>query len=149
MASAIRVFFAGRQSANPADAANEDGPQPDDVIVTGVPVDVEVAAATESDAASSAGAALAAQGLEVVAQQAKDQRLEIAQSLVRNMRQIRPNVCLMNHDQILRHTCDCHSPGVDAEHLQHASGLYLGLRRLQRPAELLLSRRHQEPDVCG
>ena len=56
-AAAFRgLFSGGRQSANRADVANEDGPAPGDVVVTGVPVDPEVA---DSEAASLAEAAAA------------------------------------------------------------------------------------------
>ena len=103
-AAAFRgLFSGGRQSADRADVANEDGPAPGDVVVTGVPVDPEVA---DSEAASSAEAAAAGVDLTVMTQQVTDQRAEIAQALVRNMRQFRPNICLLSNDQILRHACD-------------------------------------------
>ena len=102
MAAAFRGLFR-RQSANRADVANEDGPAPGDVVVTGVPVDSEVA---QSEAVSSASAAAASVDLTVMTQQVRDQRAEIAEALVRNMRQFRPNICLLSNDQILRHACD-------------------------------------------
>ena len=95
-----RFFSGGKQSANRADVANEDGPAPGDVVVTGVPVDPEVA---ESEAASSAEVAAAGVDLMVMTQQVRDQRAEIAEA---HMRQFRPNICLLNNDQILRHACD-------------------------------------------
>ena len=101
MAAAFRgLFSGGRQSANRADVANEDGPAPGDVVVTGVPVDSKVA---QSEAVSSASASV---DLTVLTQQVRDQRAEIAEALVRNMRQFRPNICLLSNDQILRHACD-------------------------------------------
>ena len=102
MAAAFRGLFR-RQSANRADVANEDGPAPGDVVVTGVPVGSEVA---QSEAVSSASAAAASVDLTVMTQQVRDQRAEIAEALVRNMRQFRPNICLLSNDQILRHACD-------------------------------------------
>ncbi|CAL1156111.1 unnamed protein product, partial [Cladocopium goreaui] len=42
----------------------------------------------------------------VMTQQVRDQRAEIAEALVRNMRQFRPNICLLSNDQILWHACD-------------------------------------------
>ena len=71
--------------------------------MTGVPVDSEVA---QSEAVSSASAAAASVDLTVMTQQVRDQRAEIAEALVRNMRQFRPNICLLSNDQILRHACD-------------------------------------------
>ena len=102
MAAAFRGLFR-RQSANRADVANEDGPAPGDVVVTGVPVGSEVA---QSEAVSSASAAAASVDLTVMTQQVRDQRAEIAEALVRNMRQFRPNICLLSNDQILWHACD-------------------------------------------
>lgn len=73
--------------------------------MTGVPVDRDLADEETVAAVEAASAASAAPGLQVMTQQAKDQRAEIAQSLVR-LTKVRPNICLLNHDQILHYTCD-------------------------------------------
>ena len=61
-----------------------------------------------AEAAEAAAVAQAEEALQVteVAQRAHDQRVDIAQTLGRNLRNFQHNICLLNGDQIQRLTLD-------------------------------------------
>lgn len=114
MAATLRSLFGGgRQSAQSSNDENAEGPEPGDIVVTGTPVDLDGEAlpsqlAENFEAAEAAAVAQAEEALQVteVAQRAHDQRVDIAQTLGRNLRKFQHNICLLNGDQIQRLTLD-------------------------------------------
>jgi diphthamide biosynthesis methyltransferase len=129
MAATLRnLFGGGRQRAQSSNDENAEGPEPRDIVVTGTPVvtgthvdldgealpsqlaeNFEAAEAAEAAVVAQGGSALEAEeALQVtaVAQRAHDQRVDIAQTLGRNLRNFQHNICLLNGDQIQRLTLD-------------------------------------------
>ena len=121
MAAALRnLFGGGRQRAQSSNDENAEGPEPGGTpVVTGTPVDLDGEAlpsqlaenfeAAEAAVMAQGGSALEAEAalqVTAVAQRAHDQRVDIAQTLGRNLRNFQHNICLLNGDQIQRLTLD-------------------------------------------